>query len=127
MKTDRAFGKLLLISGSMTFLWLAGLFGGWMISFAVMNVFSINFLVGMNYLVWPIVFPLFSVLPIFILLSILIPLFPGGYLNVFKNKTFLVVVTTLMLLSLLIMFVTCPLDIGGTLLTQGLNAFGPSY
>ena len=127
MIPDRTFGRLLLASGAVTFLWLAALFGGWLVSFAVLTVIGINFLVGMNFLVWPIIFPMFSALPIFILLSMLIPLFPGSYLDVFKNKSFIVVVLVLILLSLLIMFATCPLDIGGTFLTQGLNAFGPSY
>lgn len=102
----------------------AGLFIGWFVAFALMGVIGHSLLVGMYYLAWPIVFPIVATPAVFALLFVLLWQRPdGGPRTLVQRRFQLRVMLPLVLLGVLVMLATCPLDIGGTLLTRGREAF----
>ena len=101
------------------------LFGGWFLSFIIMRFVGKSLLVGMNYLAWPIVFPIMVFPVAFLLFFFTIPLYRHPYRNILENRWFLFgELLPILFIALALMFATCPLDIGGTLLTRGWEAFG---
>ena len=101
-------------------------FGVWFISFIIMDrLIGKALLVGMNYLAWPVVFPLLSMMVIFPVMLMIIPLFRKPFPDILSYRTFLFgVLIPTMMISSAIMFATCPLENGETLLTSGWDAFG---
>jgi len=101
------------------------LFGGWFASFALMGLVGHSLLVGMNYLVWPIIFPLMAFPVVFLLLMPIVRLLRRPYRGLLSQPGFyLGVLLPITLLALALMLATCPLDSGGTFLTRGWGAFG---
>ena len=102
----------------------AALFGGWFFAFIIMRFVGTSMLVGMNYLAWPIAFPLFSFPVIFLLLLVVIPFFRQPYPEILAHKGFLfAVMLPVFLVAMALMLATCPLETGGTLLTDGWKGF----
>lgn len=113
-------GNLFLSAATGAVLICTGLFGGWFISFILMDAVGMALLVGMNYLAWPIVFPLFSFPVVFLLLVIVIPVFKKPYPEILSHKGFLFgVLLPIFIIAIGLMLVTCPLETGGNLLTRG--------
>jgi magnesium-transporting ATPase (P-type) len=122
---SRSFGALIAAAGYGTAIIVVWLFAGWFMSFVIMRFVGTYLLVGMCFLAWPVVFPIFAAPPSFLALACTIPLFPGHYRGVLGNRRFILFVfLPLVLASLLIMLATCPLDIGGSFLSRGWKAFG---
>ena len=131
MKTDEAdtmnkLGHLLLSAATCAILVSVAQFGVWFISFIIMTrVIGKALLVGMNYLAWPVAFPLLSLLVIFPVMLIIIPLFQKPFPDILSHPAFLFgILVPTMVISIAIMFATCPLENGATLLTAGWDAFG---
>jgi hypothetical protein len=119
-------GHLLLSAATCAILTSVAQFGIWFIGFIIMTrVIGKALLVGMNYLAWPIVFPLLSLLVVFPVMLIIIPLFRQPFPDILSHPAFLfgMLIPTI-IISIAIMFATCPLENGGTLLTTGWDAFG---
>lgn len=119
-------GHLLLSAATCAILTSVAQFGIWFIGFIIMTrVIGKALLVGMNYLAWPIVFPLLSLLVVFPVMLIIIPLFRQPFPDILSHPVFLfgLLIPTI-IISIAIMFATCPLENGGTLLTTGWDAFG---
>lgn len=119
-------GHLLLSAATCAILISVVQFGAWFISFIIMTrVIGKALLVGMNYLAWPIVFPLLSWLVVFPLMLIIIPWFRQPFPEILSHRVFLFgILIPAMLVATAMMFATCPLENGGTLLTTGWAAFG---
>jgi hypothetical protein len=119
-------GHLLLSAATCAILTSVAQFGIWFISFIIMTrVIGKALLVGMNYLAWPIAFPLLSLLVVFPVMLIIIPLFRQPFPDILSHPGFLFgILIPTMMISIAIMFATCPLENGGTLLTTGWDAFG---
>ena len=99
-------------------------FGGWFIAFGVMGAFDIGLLVGMNYLVWPIVFPLIGGLCVFFLFLATLPLYRCPPFQAFRIPLFwMAELLPLAAGGLLVMLLSCPLDVGGTWWSEGAAAF----
>ncbi len=129
MKREREEGYALrylgLAAASGALLISGALFIAWFLAFAVMGLIGHSLLVGMNYLVWPIIFPIMAFPVFFLLLLPLVPLFKRPYRDLLAMPRFhFAGLLPIFLLALAIMLASCPLDIGGTLLTRGLGAFG---
>ncbi|NIR94927.1 MAG: hypothetical protein GWO08_15055, partial [Gammaproteobacteria bacterium] len=91
----------------------AALFVGWFIGFIIMGAIGKSLLVGMNYLAWPIVFPLFSLPVIFLLMLIIIPIFKQPYPEILGYNRFLFgVLMPIFIIAMVLMFATCPLEQG---------------
>lgn len=119
-------GHLLLSAATCAILTSVAQFGIWFIGFIIMTrVIGKALLVGMNYLAWPIYFPLLSLLVVFPVMLIIIPLFRQPFPDILSHPAFLfgLLIPTI-IISIAIMFATCPLENGGTLLTSGWDAFG---
>jgi hypothetical protein len=117
-------GHLILSALTSAILVCTGLFGGWLIIFIIMNAAGKALLVGMNYLAWPIAFPLLSFPVIFLLMLIIIPMFRQPYPEILSNKGFLFgILIPTFISAMVLMLVTCPLENGGTVLTTGWDGF----
>lgn len=119
-------GHLLLSAATGAVLVGVAQFSVWFIAFIIMTrIIGKTLLVGMNYLAWPVVFPLLSMLVIFPLLMIIMPFFRQPYPEILAYPAFLfgILVPTI-IISTAVMFAICPLENGGTLLTTGWDAFG---
>ena len=119
-------GHLLLSAATCAIMTSVIQFGIWFISFIIMTrIIGKTLLVGMNYLAWPIVFPLLSLPVTFSLMLVIIPLFQQPYPEILSHSAFLfgILIPTI-IVSIAVMFLTCPLENGGTLLTTGWAAFG---
>ncbi len=89
-----------------------------------MDAIDKSLLVGMNYLAWPIVFPLFSLPVIFLLMLIIIPVFKQPYPEILSHNRFLFgALLPIFIIAMGLMFATCPLEQGGTLLSVGWDGF----
>jgi hypothetical protein len=119
-------GHLVLSAASCAFLVSVAQFGAWFVSFIIMTrLIGKALLVGMNYLAWPIVFPLLSLLVVFPVMLIVIPLFRKPFPDILSHPAFLFgILIPTMMISIAIMFAICPLENGATLLTSGWDAFG---
>jgi hypothetical protein len=119
-------GHLLLSAATCAILVSVVQFGVWFISFIIMDrLIGKALLVGMNYLAWPVVFPLLSMMVIFPVMLFIIPLFRKPFPDILSYRIFLFgVLIPTMMISSAIMFATCPLENGQTLLTSGWDAFG---
>lgn len=119
-------GHLLLSAATCAILTSVAQFAVWFISFIIMTkIIGKALLVGMNYLAWPIAFPLLSLLVVFPILLIVIPFFRQPYPEILSHPAFLFgILIPIMIISIAVMFATCPLENGGTLLTTGRDAFG---
>ena len=119
-------GHLLLSAATCAILVSVAQFGIWFISFIIMTrLIGKALLVGMNYFAWPIVFPLLSLLVIFPVMLIIIPLFRKPFPDILSHPGFLLgILIPAMIISTAIMFATCPLENGATLMTTGWDAFG---
>lgn len=119
-------GHLLLSAATCAVLVSVAQFVLWFVGFIIMTrLIGKALLVGMNFLAWPIVFPLLSLLVIFPVMLIIIPLFRKPFPDILSYSVFLfgiLIPTTV--ISIAIMFATCPLENGETLLTSGWDAFG---
>ena len=131
MQTDEAdtmnkLGQLLLSAATCAALVSVAQFGIWFISFIIMDrLVGRALLVGMNYLAWPIAFPLLSLPVVFPVMLIVIPRFRKPFPEILSHPLFLFgILVPVMMVSTAIMFATCPLENGETLLTSGWNAFG---
>lgn len=114
-----------LVAATGALLVTAVMFGGWFASFALMEVIGHSLLVGMNYLVWPIIFPMMAFPVVFLFLIPVIRLFRPPYRQLLSQPKFhLGALLPIALLALALMLATCPLDIDGTFLTRGWEAFG---
>ncbi len=123
-RTAKNFGHLLLSALTGAIIICAALFVGWFIGFIIMGAIGKSLLVGMNYLAWPIVFPLFSLPVIFLLMLIIIPIFKQPYPEILGYNRFLFgVLMPIFIIAMVLMFATCPLEQGGTLLTLGWEGF----
>lgn len=110
-------GKLLLATLLATLTVLAGLFGGWMLFFALLSRSDWAPQVGMYYLAWPIVFPLFAALPLAVVLAIALGVTGPPYLESLRRPRFTWgVLLPIGAVAFAIMLLTCPLESGGTLL-----------
>jgi hypothetical protein len=122
--TAKKFADLLLSALTGAILICAALFVGWFIGFILMDFIGKTLLVGMNYLAWPIVFPLFSLPVIFLLMLMIIPMFQQPYPEILAHKSFLFgVLLPIFVVTMGLMFATCPLEQGGTLLSLGRDGF----
>jgi hypothetical protein len=123
--TKKNSGWQLGIAAATSAILVAGsLFGGWFITFIIMRLIGKSLLVGMNYLTWPIVFPLMAFPAIFLLMLFIIPCFRHPYRDILTHRGFVFgVLLPMLLVAILTMLATCPLDNGGTLLTRGWDAF----
>lgn len=123
LKKPRA---LLLSAATCAVLVSAAQFVAWFAGFIIMTRLAGKaLLVGMNYLAWPIVFPLLSLLVVFPIMLIIIPWFRQPFPDLLSHPAFLLAIllpTTV--IAIAAMFATCPLETGGTLLTTGWDAFG---
>jgi hypothetical protein len=119
-------GHLLLSAATCAILVSVAQFGTWFISFIIMDrLIGKALLVGMNYLAWPVVFPLLSLLVVFPFMLIIMPLFKKPFPDILSHPGFLFgILIPVMLVATAVMFATCPLENGGTLLTTGWDAFG---
>lgn len=123
--TYNRLGHLLLSAATGALLAGAAQFGGWFVAFIIMRLIGKSLMVGMYYLAWPIVFPLLSMPTIFLLMLIVIPLFRQPYPEILAQRSFLFgILIPTVIISMALMFATCPLENGGTLLTTGRDAFG---
>lgn len=121
----KIFSHLLLAAFTAALLICAALFVGWLIAFVIMGIIGKSLLVGMYYLAWPIVFPLFALPAVFLLLLGLIPLFKQPFPEILGHGPFLFgILLPMFLIAMALMLATCPLDAGGTLLSRGGQAFG---
>ncbi len=112
-------GALLLATMRGTLTVCAGLFGGWMVFFAVGSRFDFAPPVGMNYLAWPIVFPLAAALPIALLLALLLSRAGPPYAAVLQRPRFRwAVLLPVWLVAFAAMLLSVPLETGGTLLAH---------
>jgi hypothetical protein len=94
----------------------AGLFGGWMILFAVGSRLDFAPPVGMYYLAWPIAFPLLAALPIGAALALLLLGAGPPYRAALRRPGFRFgVLLPLGLVAFAVMLLSCPLETGGTL------------
>lgn len=124
-RKDNSLLDLGLVAASGAGLVAGVLFGGWFVSFALMGLAGHSLLVGMNYLVWPIIFPMMAFPTVFLLLIPIARLFRRPYRQLLSLPKFhLGVLLPTALLALALMLATCPLDSGGTFLTRGWGAFG---
>ena len=90
-----------------------------------MGALDVYLLVGMNYLAWPIVFPIMAALPLWALMFALAPLAGRmGPLGVRSRRFMLTVLLPVALLTLGVMLVTAPLDTSGTWWSEGAAGFG---
>jgi hypothetical protein len=97
----------------------AGLFGGWMIFFAVGSRLDFAPPVGMYYLAWPIAFPLFAALPLAVLVALLLRFAGPPYRAALRRPRFRWgALLPLGLVAFAVMLLTCPLETGGTLLDR---------
>ncbi len=119
-------GHLLLSAATCAILTSVVQFGVWFITFIIMDrLIGKALLVGMNYLAWPVVYPLLSLLVVFPVMLIIIPLFGKPFPDILSYRTFLFgILIPTMMISSAIMFATCTLETGKTLLTSGWDAFG---
>lgn len=122
----RRTSRLLQATSLATFSVLVGLFGGWFLAFFLMGWIVKSLPVGMNYLAWPIVFPLLAAPFIFVTLGFVIHAWPGEYMATLSLRRFqLMVIVPVASLALILMLATCPLDTGGTFMSRGWEAFIP--
>jgi len=97
----------------------AGLFGGWLLFFALFSRLDLVPPVGMYYLAWPIVFPLFAALPVAVLLTLLLVRAGPPYIQALRRPAFTWgVLLPVGAIAFVIMLLTCPLETGGTLLDR---------
>ena len=124
--TMKNLGHLLLSAATCAILTSVAQFGIWFISFIIMTkIIGKALMVGMNYLAWPIAFPLLSFPIIFLIMLIIIPFFRQPYPGILAHSAFLYgILLPTIIISTAVMFATCPLENGGTLLTTGRDAFG---
>lgn len=125
MKSNKGSIKDLLVAAA-SFAGFSGLWllGGWLLSFAVMNLFDTFLPVGMNYLAYPFLFIPLAMGYTFIIFMLFIPLMKISYDDVIKNKfVWIYIIAPLMVTLLVLMLATCPLDTGGTFLSRGWEAF----
>lgn len=124
--TMNKLAHLLLSAATCALLVSVAQFGTWFISFIIMTrLVGKALLVGMNYLAWPVVFPLLSILAVFPFMLVIIPLFRKPFPDILSHRAFLFgILIPTMVISIAIMFATCPLENGRTLLTSGWDAFG---
>lgn len=121
----RSYGQLLLAAFTAALLVCAALFVGWFMAFVMMGAIGKSLLVGMYYLAWPIAFPLLAMPVVFLLMLGLIPLFQEPYPKILGHAPFLFgILLPVFLIAMMVMLATCPLDVGGTLLSRGGDAFG---
>lgn len=119
------FGHLLLAGLTAALILCAALFVGWFIAFIVMDAIGRTLLVGMYYLAWPIVFPLFAFPALFLLLLAVLPFFKQPYPEILGHGPFLFgLLVPVFVVAMALMLATCPLDAGGTLVSRGWEAFG---
>ncbi len=117
-------GQLLLSALTGAIIICAALFVGWFIAFILMGVIGKSLLVGMNYLAWPIAFPLLSFPFIFLLMLIIIPMFRQPFPEILGYNRFLFgILIPTFIIAMTLMLATCPLENGGTLLTTGWDGF----
>lgn len=103
----------------------AGLFGGWLVFFALADAVDMAPLVGMNYLAWPIAFPLLAALPLAVLVALLLRIGGPPYRARLRDPRFRWgVLLPVGLLTFAVMLLTCPLETGGTLLDRLLGTSG---
>lgn len=123
LKKPRA---LLLSAATCAVLVSAAQFVAWFAGFIIMTRLAGKaLLVGMNYLAWPIAFPLLSLLVVFPIMLFVIPFFRQPFPEILSHAAFLFgILIPTMIISIAVMFATCPLENGGTLLTTGREAFG---
>jgi len=122
----KTLGHLLLSAATCAILTSVAQFGVWFISFVIMTkIIGKTLLVGMNYLAWPIAFPLLSLLVVFPIMLFVIPFFRQPFPEILSHPAFLFgILIPTMIISIAVMFATCPLENGGTLLTTRREAFG---
>ena len=100
----------------------AGLFVGWLLFFALTARLDLAPPVGMNYLAWPIAFPLLAALPLAALLALLLRITGPPYGAALSQPRFRWgVLLPVGLLAFAAMLLTCPLETGGTLLERLLS------
>jgi len=103
----------------------AGLFGGWLIFFAVASRLDFAPLVGMYYLAWPIAFPLLAALPLALPVALLLRIAGPPYRAALRRPRFRWgVLLPIGIAAFAVMLLTCPLESGGTLLDRLLGPPG---
>jgi hypothetical protein len=117
--------ELLLATARGTLQLCAGLFGGWLLFFAVGSRLDFAPPVGMNYLAWPIAFPLLAALPLAAMVALLLRVAGPPYQAALRRPRFRWgVLLPVGLIAFAVMLLTCPLETGGTLLDRLLGATG---
>ena len=120
----KKFSHLLLSALTGTVIICVALFVGWFIAFIIMDAIGKSLLVGMNYLAWPIAFPLLSFPIIFVLFLVIMPMFKKPYPEILGHNRFLFgILIPVFIFSMVLMLATCPLENGGTLLSTGWDGF----
>jgi len=124
-KKDKSVWKLLAAAAIAAAGVCAAQFALWMVFFAATSLIGVYLLTGMYFLAWPIVFPIYTFPMAFLLFLFIIPIFRKPYLQVLAGFRFWTVVAIpIILVAFTLMIATCPLEIGGNLLTRGFEAFG---
>ncbi len=100
----------------------AGLFGGWLVTFAVLSRLELAPRVGMYYLAWPIAYPLLAALPVAVVLALALVRAGPPYTQALSRPGFIWgVLLPIGVVAFAIMLLTCPLETGGTLLDRFLG------
>ena len=124
LKRGKSFWKLPAAAAIASAGLCAAQFGLWMAFFAVTSLFGVYLLTGMYFLVWPIIFPIYTFPAVFLVFMLIIPIFRQPYLSVLADYRFWTAVAVpILLVAFMIMVATCPLEIGGNFWTRGFEAF----